>query len=178
MRPDATGDSGTGPAQGSVRHTGAQKEEVMAMVRWNPLREIEDMQRRFDTLFGQTGGPLTLLGTERLAESDWTPAVDIAEGPEGYLINAELPDVRKEDVKLSIQDGVLMMTGERRAEKEEKNRRYYRVERSFGRFERSFTLPNAVDENKISASFSNGVLHVVVPKTQGGTVAGREIRIG
>jgi HSP20 family protein len=159
---------------------GAQKEEVMAMVRWNPLREIEDMQRRFDTLFGQTaggGGPLSLLGTERLTDSDWTPAVDIAEGPESYLINAELPDVRKDDVKLSIQDGVLMMTGERRAEKEEKNRRYYRVERSFGRFERSFTLPSAVDENKISASFSNGVLHVVVPKTSTGAVAGREIRI-
>ena len=150
----------------------------MALVRWNPMKEIEDMQRRFDTLFGQMGSPLSLLGTERLAASEWVPAVDIAESPESYMLNAELPDVRKEDVKLAIQDGVLTMTGERRAEKEEKNRRYTRVERSFGRFERSFTLPNAVDENKISASFSNGVLHVVVPKTQGGTVAGREIRIG
>lgn len=150
----------------------------MALVRWNPMKELEDMQRRFDTLFGTGGASLTMFGGERLTGADWTPAVDIAEGPEGYMLNAELPDVRKEDVKLAIHDGVLTMTGERKSEKEEKNKRYYRVERSFGRFERSFTLPGAVDENKISASFSNGVLHVVVPKTTTGSTAGREIRIG
>jgi HSP20 family protein len=154
----------------------------MALVRWNPMKEIEDMQRRFDNLFGSTLGttttqPLGLWGTERLSDSDWTPAVDVAETNEGYMINAELPDVRKEDVRLSVQDGVLMLSGERRAEKEEKGKRYFRVERSFGRFDRSFTLPQAVDENKITASFSNGVLHVVVPKTTPGAVSGREIRI-
>jgi HSP20 family protein len=150
----------------------------MALVRWNPMKELEDMQRRFDNLFGQTGQPLGLSGSERLVESDWTPAVDIAESAEGYMINAELPDVRKEDVKLSIQDGVLSLSGERKAEKEEKGKRYYRVERSFGRFERSFTLPTAVEENKITASFTNGVLHVSVPKSSTSMTAGREIRIG
>ncbi len=161
----------------------------MAIVRWNPMKEIEDMQRRFDNLFGSTTGtggalgvqggsqPFGLLGSERLTDSDWTPAVDVAESHEGYMINAELPDVRKEDVKLSVQDGVLSISGERKAEKEEKGKRYYRVERSFGRFDRSFTLPSAVDENKITASFANGVLHVVVPKSTTGAVSGREIRI-
>jgi HSP20 family protein len=158
----------------------------MALVRWNPMKEIEDMQRRFDNLFGSTMGttgtpgisqPLGLFGGERLADSDWTPAVDVAESNEGYMLNAELPDVRKEDVKLSVQDGVLTLSGERKAEKEEKGKRYYRVERSFGRFDRSFTLPSAVDENKITASFAHGVLHVVVPKTTPGAVSGREIRI-
>jgi HSP20 family protein len=160
----------------------------MALVRWNPMKEIEDMQRRFDNLFGSTMGtmaplggtgtqPFGQLGNERLTESDWTPAVDVAESHEGYMINAELPDVRKEDVKLSVQDGVLSISGERKAEKEEKGKRYYRVERSFGRFDRSFTLPSAVDENKITASFANGVLHVVVPKSTTGAVSGREIRI-
>jgi HSP20 family protein len=158
----------------------------MALVRWNPMKEIEDMQRRFDNLFGSTMGttgtpgiaqPLGLFGGERLADSDWTPAVDVAESNEGYMLNAELPDVRKEDVKLAVQDGVLTISGERKAEKEEKGKRYYRVERSFGRFDRSFTLPSAIDENKITASFANGVLHVVVPKTTPGAVSGREIRI-
>lgn len=161
----------------------------MALVRWNPMKEIEDMQRRCDNLFGSTMGtmgtmgtlggpqPLGLWGGEKLSESDWTPAVDVAETNEGYLINAELPDVRKEDVKLAVQDGVLTLSGERRAEKEEKGKRYFRVERSYGRFDRSFTLPSAVDENKITASFQNGILHVVVPKTSPGSVSGREIRI-
>jgi HSP20 family protein len=164
----------------------------MALVRWNPMKEIEDMQRRFDNLFSSTMGPmgavgsmgalpgpqpLGLWGSEKLSESDWTPAVDVAETNEGYLLNAELPDVKKEDVKLAVQDGVLTLSGERRAEKEEKGKRYFRVERSYGRFERSFTLPTAVDENKITASFQNGILHVIVPKTSPGSVSGREIRI-
>jgi HSP20 family protein len=158
----------------------------MALVRWNPMKEIEDMQRRFDNLFGSTMSSMSTLGTpqplgswggEKLGESEWTPAVDVAETNEGYLINAELPEVKKEDVKLAVQDGVLTLSGERRAEKEEKGKRYFRVERSYGRFDRSFTLPSAVDENKITASFTNGVLHVMVPKTTPGAVSGREIRI-
>jgi HSP20 family protein len=140
----------------------------MAIVRWDPFHELEDLQRRFENYFGTTP----------LAKSEWQPAVDIVETPESYNIHAELPDVKKEDVKLTLNNGVLMMSGERRQEKEEKGKKFHRIERSYGRFERSFTLPNAIDDKKISATYTNGVLSIMVPKAPATTPATHEIKIG
>jgi len=147
----------------------------MSLVRWNPAKELQEMQKRFDAFFGQE---FPLPSNEQMARAEWSPAVDIAETPEGYSLHAEIPGVKKEDVKLTIKDGVLSLSGERHFEREEKNKKFHRVERSFGRFERSFSLPTAVDDSKVSATFNNGVLNVMVPKASGTKVSEKEIKIG
>ncbi len=134
----------------------------MALVRWDPFREIEDMQRRVASAFA---APFVPAFRESLTRTEWSPAVDIAETPEAYSIHAELPGVKKEDVKVSIDEGVLTVSGERRQEQEEKNKKWHRVERSYGRFERSFTLPSAVNADKVTATYKDGTLNVLVPKT-------------
>jgi len=146
----------------------------MTLVRWNPMKDLEDMQKRFDNFFVQSAQTAQ---NEQMSRAEWTPAVDIAETPEAFMLHAELPDVKKEDVKLTIKDGVLNLTGERRFEREEKNKKYHRVERSFGRFQRSFALPVAVDDNKVTAVFNNGMLDVLVPKTQTPPATHKEIKI-
>ncbi|OGQ18282.1 MAG: heat-shock protein Hsp20 [Deltaproteobacteria bacterium RBG_16_71_12] len=148
----------------------------MSIVRWDPMKELEDMQRRFQSYF-QTPTVGSFFN-EQLASPQWMPACDIAETPEAYSIHAELPDVRKEDVKVTIADGVLTLMGERKMEKEEKNKRYHRVERSYGRFLRSFDLPTAVDENKVTATYRDGVLNLLVPKSTSGSAQPKEVRIG
>lgn len=146
----------------------------MAIVRWDPVRELEDMQKRLSSFF-QAGYPTF---NEALARTEWSPPVDIAETNEAYVLHAELPDVKKEDIKLSIHEGVLMLQGERRQEREEKGKRFHRIERTFGRFQRSFTLPSSVDESKVTASFKDGVLNVIVPKTTQAPPQSKEIKIG
>lgn len=147
----------------------------MAIVRWDPMRDLEDMQRR---LFGGAFLKDFNVGNEALARTEWAPAVDIAETPEAYTLHAELPAMKKEDIKLSVADGVLTLTGERKLEREEKNKTYHRVERSYGRFQRSFTLPTAVDETKVAATYDNGVLNVLIPKAAPPPPKTKEIKIG
>lgn len=147
----------------------------MSIVRWDPMKELEDMQRRFQSYFATPS--VGSLFNEQLSSPQWLPACDIAETPEAYSIHAELPDVRKEDIKVTVQDGVLTLMGERKLEKEEKNKRYHRVERSYGRFQRSFTLPTAVDEGKVNATYRDGVLNLLVPKSSGGGAQLKEIKI-
>jgi HSP20 family protein len=89
--------------------------------------------------------------------ADWAPSVDISETDGAYQIKAEIPDVKKEDVKVTLEDGVLTIQGERKQEKEERGKKYHRVERSYGSFVRSFTLPDLVDEEKVKAEFKDGV---------------------
>lgn len=147
----------------------------MALVRWDPMRDFEDLQRRF------LGSALLKdfnFGNEALQRTEWAPAVDIAETPEAYTLHAELPAMKKEDIKLSVEDGVLTLTGERKLEREEKNKTYHRVERSYGRFQRSFTLPTAVDEAKVTASYDNGVLNVLIPKAAPPPPRSKEIKVG
>ena len=143
----------------------------MAIVRWDPFREFEDMQRRFQNIAMPTFN-------ESLTRADWAPLVDISESPEAYMIHAELPEVRKEDVRLAYNEGVLTLSGERRHEKEDKNRKFHRVERSYGRFERSFSLPNTIDAKKITATYNNGVLNVMIPKVAPQPSTATEIKIG
>lgn len=110
--------------------------------------------------------------------ADWAPRVDVKETPEEFLIFAELPGVRKEDVKVTVKDGVLSLKGERKMEKEEKNTKYHRVERHYGSFMRSFSVPEGVDETKVLADYKEGVLNVHLPKSKDAKAKPVEIKIG
>lgn len=98
--------------------------------------------------------------------AEWSPLVDITEDEKEYLIKAELPEVKKEEVKITVQDDVLTISGERKYEKEEKGKKYHRVERAYGSFVRSFTLPEDADGTKVAAEFKDGVLKVHLPKSE------------
>jgi HSP20 family protein len=102
---------------------------------------------------------------ELITTGDWSPRVDISETDNEFVIKAEIPEVKKEDVKVSVDNGVLTVRGERKQEKEEKGKKFHRVERYYGSFVRSFTLPDNVDGTKIKASFKDGMLNVQIPKT-------------
>ena len=148
----------------------------MSITRWDPFRELESVSDRLNRMFGRSN----LLGDitrETLASSDWSPAVDVAETAEEFLVKAELPEVRKEDIKVSIENGVLRIAGERKQEKEEKNKRYHRVERFHGSFTRSFTLPDSIEEAKLTADFKDGVLTVHLPKAPQSKPRTTEVKI-
>lgn len=139
----------------------------MTLVRWDPLAEMQDVADRFDRRFGHpTLARRVDPGSEKLTVPDWTPAVDVAETPQEYLIDVELPDVGKDDVKVSVADGVLCIEGERRRGKDEKDKKYHRVERAYGCFLRSFALPDDVDEDKLRAELKEGVLGIHLPKSE------------
>lgn len=141
----------------------------MSIVRWDPFRELEDMSDRLSRLVARPRGETTL--------GDWTPAVDIAETPTEYLIKAEIPEVKKEDIKVRVENGVLSLEGERKIEREEKGKRFHRTERMYGRFVRSFGLPDDVDPSKVSADFKDGMLVVHVAKAPAPTAKSIEVKI-
>ncbi|MFI5323072.1 MAG: Hsp20/alpha crystallin family protein [Thermodesulfobacteriota bacterium] len=133
----------------------------MEIVRWDPWREIADKFDRYTRAVGQPQAG----SQEVIATGDWAPRVDIAETDEAFVIKAEIPEVNKEDVKVTVDNGVLTIRGERKQEKEEEGKKFHRVERYYGRFARSFTLPDNVDETKIKASFKDGMLNLQIQKT-------------
>ncbi|MBX3319360.1 MAG: Hsp20/alpha crystallin family protein [Nitrospira sp.] len=137
----------------------------MALVRWDPFRELEEVSDRLNRMFAR---PATRAanGKETMIVADWTPSVDISETEGEYQIKAEIPDVKKEDVKVTLEDGVLTIQGERKHEKEEKGKRYHRIERSYGSFIRTFSLPDVIDEDKVKAEFKEGVLNLSLPKSE------------
>ena len=137
----------------------------MALVRWDPFRELEEVSDRLNRMFAR---PATRAanGKETMIVADWTPSVDISETEGEYQIKAEIPDVKKEDVKVTLEDGVLTIQGERKHEKEEKGKRYHRIERSYGSFVRTFSLPDVIDEEKVRAEFKEGVLNLSLPKSE------------
>jgi HSP20 family protein len=134
----------------------------MNLVRFDPFRELEEMSSRLNSLFSRPMGR----GSESDAFAVWTPAVDVEESDKEYLIKADLPDVKREDVKVFIEDGVLCVEGERQHEKEEKTKKYHRVERMYGKFVRRLSVPSDVDARKVAADFKNGVLNVHLPKSE------------
>jgi HSP20 family protein len=101
-----------------------------------------------------------------LAMADWAPSADITETDAAYLIKAEIPGVKKEDVKVTVQDGMLTMQGERKMEKEEKGKKFHRIERSYGCFSRSFRVPDDADENSVKAEFKDGMLNITLAKSE------------
>jgi HSP20 family protein len=139
-----------------------------ALTRWNPFREMEDVQRRMSSLFDWSPFRRSSLTTdqESISVSEWAPLVDIVENDKEYLIKVELPEVRKDDVKVTVEEGTLIIAGERKAEKEEKGRRFHRVERYHGRFERSFTVPDDAESSNVKAEFKDGVLRVHLAKSE------------
>lgn len=149
----------------------------MNLVRWDPFRELEDMSDRLNRMFGRPAARPES-GKEAMTVADWIPAVDISETDAEYLIKAELPEVKKEDVKVTVQHGVLTIHGERKHEKEEKGKRYHRVERSYGSFTRSFTLPDEVDETKVRADFKDGMLHLHLPKSEKAKPKAIDVKLG
>jgi HSP20 family protein len=130
---------------------------------WNPFRELDEVQNRLSTFF--SGFPIRFpTNGKAFKMPDWSPLVDITEDEHEYLFKADLPEMKKDDVKVTVENGILSISGERKTEKEEKKRKFHRLERFFGSFERTFTVPEDADTTKIMAEFRDGVLHVRLPK--------------
>jgi HSP20 family protein len=137
-----------------------------ALKRWNQLRELEALHHGLSSLFGRPPALGPEGQEEPLAVAEWAPLVDISEDDKEYLIKAELPEVKKEDVKVTAEEGTLTIMGERKFEKEEKGKKYHRVERAYGSFVRNFSLPDDASPAKVSAEFKDGVLTVHLAKTE------------
>ncbi|MDQ6999606.1 MAG: Hsp20/alpha crystallin family protein [Mariprofundus sp.] len=132
----------------------------MTLTRWSPWQELENMNRQLSNLLDDTH-------VGRSSETEqWAPRVDIRETDDALLVQAELPGIDKKDIHLEVKDGVLTLSGERRYEKEVKEENVHRVERAYGKFSRSFSLPTNVDADKVSANMKDGVLEVRLPKRE------------
>ena len=137
----------------------------MNLVKWDPFRELEDVSNRLNRIFGQSLAR-SESGQNMLAVADWAPSVDISETDSAYLIKGEIPGVKKEDVKVTIQDGMLTIQGERRQEKEEKGKKFHRIECSYGSFARRFRVPSDAGENSVKAEFKDGMLNVTLANSE------------
>jgi HSP20 family protein len=144
--------------------------------RWDPFKELKEISDRFNRLFGRLPARRES-GREALTVADWVPTVDISEDDKEYVIKAEIPEVDKKDVKVTLQDGVLTVQGERKQEKEEKGKRFHRVERSYGQFFRSFALPEEIAEDKLKAEFKDGMLFVHLPKSERAKPKAIEVKV-
>ena len=136
------------------------------LITWNPLREMDEAQNRFNPFF-LAGFPNRMGSSEphSLTVADWSPEVDISQDDQGYVLKADLPEMKKDDVRVTVEDGILSVSGERKCEKEDQKRKFHRIERSLGTFRRSFTLPEDADSTKVTAEFRDGVLKVHLPTT-------------
>lgn len=137
----------------------------MAIVRWDPFRDLMSIQERMNRLFDQTLSR-TRPEDEGIAASTWTPSVDIYETPDRVVMKAELPGLTREDIEINVRDNTLSLRGERKFEKDVKEENYLRIERAYGSFQRSFTLPATIQQDKIKAVFKDGVLEVTLPKAE------------
>ena len=135
-----------------------------ALTRWNQLKQLEALQHGLGSLFSRSPAQWPEGQEEPLAVAEWSPLVDISEDDKEYLIKAELPEVKKEEVKITLEDGMLTITGDRKFEKEENGKKYHRVERAYGSFVRTFSLPDDASPGKVSAEFKDGVLTVHLAK--------------
>jgi len=146
----------------------------MTIIRWEPLRELSTLQSEMNRLFNTAfDAPQGNSGGQR-----WMPSMDLVETAEGYVLRADLPGVKQDDVKLEVEDNVLTIAGERRAEHTESTEGYVRLERAFGSFARTLTLPRGVDAEAVTAAFADGVLEVHVPKPEQAKPRRVEIAVG
>ena len=141
----------------------------MALFRWEPARELREMNRLFNTFFEPSTGAVM---------RRWSPAMDLIETEDNYVLRADLPGVSEGDVKIELDDNVLTISGERKSAHKEAKEGYYRVERAYGSFSRTLTLPEGVDADSISAGFDRGVLEVRVPKPEQRKPRKVEISVG
>jgi HSP20 family protein len=131
----------------------------MNLVKLNPFRELEEIQGRLNRFF--TEAP----EHEAFVFPDWAPPVDIQETDKEFVVTADLPQMKKEDIKVGVENGILAIEGERHLEKEEKGKKFHRVERQYGRFVRHFNLPGEIDPARVQAQYKDGTLKVTLPKS-------------
>jgi HSP20 family protein len=136
----------------------------VTIVRWEPLRELSSFQTEMNRLFDTVFDPST--GTASGQARRWTPAMDLLETEDAFVLRADLPGMSEDDVSIELEDNLLTVSGERKSEHGEGREGFYRVERAFGAFSRSLTLPKGVDAEAVSAAFDNGVLEVRIPKPE------------
>ncbi len=136
----------------------------MSMTVWNPFQEMEDMLNRYTRATGRD----IKAGDDNLGFADWSPTVDIEESDQSYLIHADIPGVDKKDIDVKVENGVLSISGEKHMQKEsgKEGSKFHRTERFSGSFARSFTLPSSIDEDKVEASYKDGVLSLMIPKAE------------
>jgi HSP20 family protein len=146
----------------------------MRVIKWEPFRDMDDV---FDRFFAESMRRWPRVPAEGRAAQDWAPAADVSETEAEYLIKADLPEVRKEDVSVTVQDGVLTLAGERRQEKRVESEKLHRVERVFGSFARRFALPENADEQGITAESRDGVILIRIPKVKVAQPQPRQITI-
>lgn len=149
-----------------------------ALTQWNQLKELEALRHSLGTIFGHSPVHLAEGQEEQIAVPEWAPLVDICEDDKEYLIKAELPEVKKEDVKVTAEEGTLTIVGERKFAKEEKGKKYHRVERAYGSFGRSFSLPADASPTNVTAEFRDGVLTVHLAKTEKAKPFQIEVKVG
>ena len=138
----------------------------MAIVRWDPFRDVMTLQDRMNRLFDQSLSKTRADDEEGLATSTWLPAVDIFETADNIVMKAELPGVSRENIDIQVRDNTLTLKGERKFEREVKDENYLRIERSYGAFQRAFSLPTVIQQDKIKAVSKDGVLEVTLPKAE------------
>ena len=139
---------------------------MTSLIRFTPRHDVRRMQREFDRLFESFFPTRPANGNDGLESAVWTPRTDLSETEDAYLIHLDLPGLKKEDVEINVHDGTLSISGERGHEEAEESRTFVRVERSRGRFYRSFSLPQTINTDGIEASFEDGVLSIEVPKAE------------
>ena len=145
-------------------------------VQWNPLKERDELEHRLSTLLGHrasTGNG----GKEALTVAEWSPLVDIVEDENEYRIKAELPAMKKEDARVTVENGVQTIHAERKYEQPEKPKKHHRRERAYGSFVRSFSLPEDADGSKVTADYKDGVLHMHLPKSEKAKPKSIEIKV-
>lgn len=158
------------PEEFAKEHQSERRFLMSSLLKWDPVREFEEFGRRLAPWLGRQGREiLKPEGEGTMAVFDWSPSVDVTEGEKEYVVTAELPEVKKEDAKVTVENGILTISGERRKEQEEKKEgtRYHRVERCYGVFLRSFVLPEDADPSRVTATMKDGVLKVRIEKRPG-----------
>jgi HSP20 family protein len=150
----------------------------MALVRWEPVRELNSLQTEMNRLFNTFFDTPTTGGNGGGGVRRWVPSMDLVETDEHFVLRADLPGLTEADVSIELEDNVLTVAGERKAEREDKEEGFYRMERSFGQFRRSLTLPEGVDADQIAATFDKGVLEVRIPKPEERKPRRVAIRVG
>jgi HSP20 family protein len=136
----------------------------MAIIRWDPFRDLSVIQDRMNKIFEETLARSR--GDEATTLTVWAPAVDIYETKDAIVVNAELPGIEQKDVEVQIHDNMLTIRGERKFETDVKRENFHRIERSYGTFQRSFSLPNTIRQDTVKARFTNGILEITLPKME------------
>ncbi len=142
----------------------------MTLIKFNPVRDLLDVEREFNKMFNTLGRRFGIAHKEAIDEEYdnpvWMPLTDVSEDKDNFYLKADLPGIKKEGVKISYTDGTISISGERNQEKETKDKKFHRIERSYGKYYRSFNIPTEIKEDKIYAEFKNGQLTITIPKAE------------